>query len=327
MEQKTPKKFYRRINFWLGLLISTACIVWVLKDIDFVKLKEYFKSARPEYVVIAFLISSFSYFIRAFRWDFFFDKKPMPLFLAYKCLIVGFFMNNTLPARMGELVRARAGSLATGQSITSVLATIASERLLDGVTISLYFAVLFGYFAKPEDLAGNGGIYNVVYFFAAVAICTIITLIFRNSIYGVLERVNSKLHLKFLSFVLLRIKAFIAGLEPLFMWKRIFPASVLSLAIWGIEIVVYYFVMSAFGLNLGIAGLVLAVTVVNFSSLIPAAPGGIGVIEAAATLALVSIGVDPTAALAMIATQHVIQMLVVGIPGGCFFFSVMKKKT
>ena len=325
-QQETPKKFYHRADFWLGLIVSVACICWVLSQIDFVEFKGYIVSAELKYLVLAFIVCSSGYVVRSYRWNFFFEKKEMSLYTSYKCLIVGFFMNNTLPARMGELVRARAGSLATGQSNMSVLATIASERLADAITISLYFVVLFSSFAKPEYLDGNENIYYVVYFFAAVAVFTIITLRLRHFIYDLLERINKRLNLKIISYILQRVKAFIVGLEPLFMWRRILPATILSLAIWGIEIGMYYYVMLAFGMDLGISGLVLAMTVVNFVSLIPAAPGGVGVIEAFTTAALGSVGVEPTSALAMIATHHMIQIVAVGIPGGYYFFSVMKKK-
>ena len=60
---------------------------------------------------------------------------------------------------------------------------------------------------------------------------------------------------------------------------------------------------------------------VNFSSLIPSAPGGIGVIEAVASAALVSIGVPRELALVMVLTQHVIQYIVVCIPGAIMTLS------
>ena len=53
----------------------------------------------------------------------------------------------------------------------------------------------------------------------------------------------------------------------------------------------------------------------NFSSLIPSAPGAIGVIEAIASGVLISSGIDKELALPMVVTQHLIQYLMVGIPG------------
>ena len=77
----------------------------------------------------------------------------------------------------------------------------------------------------------------------------------------------------------------------------------------------YWSVSRAYGESLTLPLCVVFMVAVNFSSLIPAAPGGIGVIEAAGTAVLVSVGVEREHALTMVLTQHVIQYLVVGIPG------------
>ena len=94
-------------------------------------------------------------------------------------------------------------------------------------------------------------------------------------------------------------------LEP----ARLFRISLLSLVVWSLELWAYYQVSIAFKWPLGLGSLSLFLAAVNFSSLIPAAPAGIGVIEAAATLALVLIGVHRETALAMVASQHLIQIL------------------
>jgi uncharacterized membrane protein YbhN (UPF0104 family) len=72
----------------------------------------------------------------------------------------------------------------------------------------------------------------------------------------------------------------------------------------------------AFGGSITLSGTVLFLVAVNFSSLIPAAPGGFGVIELIAKSVLVSAGVaSPELALSMVLAQHVIQYAVIGIPG------------
>jgi uncharacterized membrane protein YbhN (UPF0104 family) len=91
-----------------------------------------------------------------------------------------------------------------------------------------------------------------------------------------------------------------------------------------VELAVYWQVSSAFHQPLELPKCVLFMVAVNFSSLIPAAPGGLGVIEAAATAVLVSVGLEHEKALTMVLTQHVLQYLVVGIPG-IFFLSTWRK--
>jgi dolichyl-phosphate beta-glucosyltransferase len=92
------------------------------------------------------------------------------------------------------------------------------------------------------------------------------------------------------------------------------PITLYSISVWFVELFVYWLVANAYGQSLSLGALGLFLAAVNFSSLIPAAPGGIGVIEAAATFALVQIGIQRETALVMVATQHLIQIGVIAVP-------------
>jgi hypothetical protein len=227
-------------------------------------------------------------------------------------LILGFFMNNVLPARTGEFVRAHAGSKVSSESRTTVLATIVNERLADGLTLSLLF-VLFSLHAGDAKLADE--LLLVAYLFGIVGFGILGVLILRQQFFAVIDSLHRRFHNRATTYLATRLNVFINGLAPLFSPRRL-PAVVLSsLAIWTIELSVYVAISNAYHADLSISGCVLFLVAVNFSSLIPAAPGGVGVIEAVTTAALVSLGVEKTHALAMVLTQHIFQYLVVGIPG------------
>lgn len=84
---------------------------------------------------------------------------------------------------------------------------------------------------------------------------------------------------------------------------------------WSLELAVFWWVSLAYGVALSLHQALFFLVVSNFASLIPAAPGGIGIVEAVSTGMLVSLGVDREAAFAMSLTQHVIQYVMVGMPG------------
>ena len=84
-------------------------------------------------------------------------------------------------------------------------------------------------------------------------------------------------------------------------------------------------ISNAFQAPIDISGVVLFMVAVNFSSLVPAAPGGIGVIEMVGSLALSSIGIDREHALSMVLTQHAMQYLIVGIPGAYVLLTSREK--
>jgi uncharacterized protein (TIRG00374 family) len=112
---------------------------------------------------------------------------------------------------------------------------------------------------------------------------------------------------------------------PMFTLSRAPVLCLWSVIIWSIELFVYVAVAKAFGASLTMSMCVLFLATVNFSSLIPAAPGGIGVIEAFASTVLVSLGLEKEHALAMVIAQHMIQYLVVGIPGALVLLTWKKE--
>lgn len=315
-----------KLRLLLGLLMSAGCLIWVVRSVESKELIEKIQSVNVGFLFLAVVTTVLSYLLRAYRWPYFFGERAPDFWTSYRCLILGFFMNNVLPARIGELVRAHLGGTASRNSRSLVLATIAGERLADGLAISLIFAVLFSFFSHTHTLEEGGALFYVAYLFAAAGLGVLVVLYFRHSLFGVFEKIGHYAPWHFVRYVLVRARKFIEGLEPMFRPQRLVTLCFLSSGVWLIELLVYFFVSKAFHYPLELGSLSLFLAAVNFSSLIPSGPGAIGVIEAFATAALVRIGVDRETALAMVATQHLIQILVVGVPGIYYFIFHMGGK-
>lgn len=315
-----PRSRKRAISLYLGLAVSVACLYWLFQSVESEQVILRLQKVNPFYLFTAVVTMSVSYVIRSWRWMYMFRDQVLTFASSYRCLILGFFFNNVLPARIGELVRAHLGGKASKLSRAYVLATIASERLADGVTISFIFAMLFVLGAGRVGLSQGKEIVYVALLFGVAALGTAVLLLLRNFVFRLLEKLSKVVPGHLGSYGLLKIKVFIQGLEPLLNPRRLLIISSMSLLVWTIELFVYHQVALAFGETLHLPILALFLAVVNFSSLVPAAPGGLGVIEAIATVALVKVGIERETALAMVFTQHLIQILVVGVPGLYLFF-------
>ncbi len=301
----------------LPWLVTGLALFFAFKGIEWHELWTSIKSADPLLIAAAFLLTNLSYILRAFRWQLLFPNTHLPLLSSLKVLILGFFMNNVLPARAGELVRAHLGGKVSGESRALVLATIASERLADGLSISLMFVLIIGLFGRGHldpDYADN--LMYVAYLFGGATVAVLLVLLFRARIFKLSAQLIEKYNRKSLTFTLSKAEVFINGLSPLCSPARAFKISLWSIVIWSVELLVYISVAKAFSSDLAISGCVLFLVAVNFSSLIPAAPGGFGVIELVAKNVLLSLGVASSElALSMVLAQHFIQYLVIGIPG------------
>jgi uncharacterized protein (TIRG00374 family) len=317
---KPKKSFSRRAFSFLGFLISLACLGWLISSIQIDKFLEQLQNVKIEFIFSAFLLTLLSYVLRSWRWTALFEDGALSFKNSYRCLILGFFWNNILPARIGEFVRAHLCGKETKESRAKVLATIAAERLADGVTISLIFVFCFALSSKAGVVEESRELYYAVYLFGAATFFTAILLIFRHKIFQIFEFLAEKYAHAVLHYGISKTKKFIEGLEPILRPRVLSIMVCQSVLVWSVEMLVYLQVSQAFGLSLDLGAVSLFLAAVNFSSLVPAAPAGIGVIEAFATLALVHIGIQKETALAMVGTQHLIQILAVGLPGIYFFF-------
>jgi uncharacterized protein (TIRG00374 family) len=314
LQDGSLKRIFTRVILPWGVTILALFLAF--RGIEWPLLWSHLKSADPVLLLAAFLLTNLSYLFRAVRWKLLFPRTELPLLSSLKVLILGFFMNNVLPARAGELVRAHLGGKVTGEQRTLVLATIASERLTDGLSISLMFVVIIGCFGRGHlDSTYANNLMYVAYLFAFVGFMVVVTLLFRKTIFRFTSALTKRFNSRSLTYALTKFEVFIDGLSPLCVPRRALQISLWSTLIWGIELLVYVAIANAFSAQLPLSGCVLFLVAVNFSSLIPAAPGGIGVIELVATNVLFSLGVGHELALSMVLAQHVIQYVVIGVPG------------
>lgn len=303
------RSFIKRVLPWL---ITVVALYFTFRDIDWKLFYSHIWNADFLLILGAVFLTILSYFFRGRRWQSLFPETVMNYADSTRVLTLGFFYNNILPARAGEFVRAYLGAQLTGKSRALVLATIASERLIDGLTISIMF-VLFALNIGDHEVSDN--LIIVAGGFAGISMVVLCTLIFRNSLFSVIQRIQRKSSKKSLHYTLTKLHTFIDGLSPLCSLRRAPILGGWSIIIWFNELLVFYLVTHAYGGQIPFAQCVLFMVSVNFASLIPAAPGGLGVIEAVGTAVLVSIGVPRELALTMVLTQHVIQYVVVGVPG------------
>jgi len=321
LKHPLSKWFLGRLKSLLPWLITVFALYIAFRDVEWETFFAHARSANVTWLALAFALTGVSYLMRSRRWQHFFPEPVLTYKKSATALILGFFMNNILPARTGELVRAHLGSRLSGKTRTLVLATIASERLADGLTISAIF-LIFTIGLGDTQLSRN--LYLVVGLFALVAVGVMSLLLIKDRIFSLANNISTRFNNKASRYTADRFQIFIEGLRPLFSVRR-FPMLILwSILIWGIELTVYYYVTVAFNYPLPLSYCALFLVAVNFSSLIPAAPGGFGVIEAIASAVLVSVGIEKELALTMVISQHLIQYFVVGIPG--IFLTLSWKK-
>jgi glycosyltransferase 2 family protein len=304
-----------KLSIIIGCLFSVACFYWIAQSVDSQDVFEKLRVLDHQSLFFAFILTIISYALRAFRWPYFFDAGVPSYWGSFRCVQIGFLMNNVLPARAGELIRAHVGGKVTKQSRMYVLATIAGERLFDGLTISALFGVLFALGSSADERSHGWQLSLVSLLFVAAAVFTLLLIVYQKRFLQLLHLLHKKITVKAIGSLIEWAESFMEGLSPMAQPKKILQLSILSLLVWTVELAVYWQVAEAFHEDLTIGGIALFLAAINFSSLVPSAPAGLGVIEAFASAALVQIGVSKHSAIVLVGTQHLIQIVVVALLG------------
>ena len=314
---------FKRLRFWIGILISLLFLVILVWSIDIRYTISELKSADYAYIIPAVALYFISVYFRSIRWKILLSPmKDIPVKRLYPVVVIGYMANNLLPVRLGELVRAyylaRRESVAGGSS----LASIAVERVYDGLTllsfclISVPFLISFGAFISITASSNTSAI-----IFASIAIAmfgsALLTLTFMSSSRFIRFRVA--LIKLFPPAIESKINAileqFLDGLASLKTLRSQATILIFSIPVWLSECGVYLLVAYSFGIHtyfpsvtVFLLAIILVTATSNLITAIPSSVGGIGPFEVAAQQTLVVLGLNSSLAAAYSGFVHIIAL-------------------
>ena len=140
----------------LGILISALCVFLVFKDLHISFLLESINQIRILYLILATILLWTSVWFRAIRWKYLFQVSNRPNTSSlYRCEMIGYFGNNILPLRLGELMRAYIIGKEWKLAKTYVFGTVILERILDTIALILLALLLIFIYPLEEKLLKN----------------------------------------------------------------------------------------------------------------------------------------------------------------------------
>ena len=116
------------------------------------------RGARLPFVALALGTVSLALFARSIRWRVLLTAEgKVPVWLAFWATAAGYFGNNVLPARAGEVVRSLMISRYSGFSKAFVLTTALSERVVDAIVLISVSALVLLTLPTPAGMARHCG--------------------------------------------------------------------------------------------------------------------------------------------------------------------------
>lgn len=294
------KKNAIEVKILLGLGISVLFMYLALKNIAFTELWNAFKEANYWYLIPATVILVLSHWLRAIRWRYFILPlariKTPSLFSA---TMIGYMGNVILPAHLGEFFRAYVVSKKQEISMSSTIATIVIERIVDVWSLLLIMAFTFIVYPFPSWVTKSGYLTFVLVFGFFIFLIVVkkhiqpTLKIIRSLLKPFPRTIGTKVEQLLLSFL--------EGLVLLKHWTHYVIITFYSIVIWALYAGVFYFTFYAFGFISNyhltwITSLVLLV-ITTLSVMVPSSPGYVGTYHWLCQLSLGFFGIPKAIAL------------------------------
>ncbi len=161
---------------WFGALVGVATLAWLLRGFEFDRFLAVLADADVRYVVLVPLAIAVEQLVRGWKWRQLLSPLrsigTLPLFGA---IMAGYLLGLLVPFGFAALARSWLVGRRAGLPMSSVLATVALDRLTDGVVFALLVPVALLLVVFPDP---TGGIRAGLVWGAAGSLVLFVVLLF-----------------------------------------------------------------------------------------------------------------------------------------------------
>ena len=275
------------------------------------KFLEAIRQADYRYIILAVFITIFWLILRAIIWRTLL-REQATFSQVFLTINEGYVLNNLLPFRLGEIGRTFILSRKANIGFWEVFSTILIERILD-LAIAVGLLLITIPFIVGADWAQEAAIMVGLLVFVSFFILYLLA-IYRERVILLYSSLSERIPI-LQKFGKERVSAFFDGLTVLTDIRRTIQVIILMLVNWGIGVLQYTLLLSAFypGASVLMGMFTLGVAALGVAA--PSSPAAVGVFELSIVGALSLFKVDPSTALAYAITVHVVQIVVTGVFG------------
>jgi uncharacterized protein (TIRG00374 family) len=322
------------IKFGASLAVAAVFIYLFVNKLDWLHVWRDARDANFSLIMLATCLMILTYVVRSLRWRALLTGMAAPTWLAlFRAVAIGFTALFLL-GRAGELlVRPAALSLKEPVKPSASYATVLIERVLDMVTVVIFFAINLAFFkfVRSEPAAIES--------FKLIRILGVsLLLVSAFGVYGLsIFRRRSQGALTFLDRKLCRLpepmytgvmnllRHISEGLAVLHNAKSLTTTLVYTAVLWMLVVTAYVLVMRAFGIpqsQIPYTGAIFVMGLSMLGSVVPTPGGATGPFHAAAAASLVFLGVERNQA----ASTAIVLHLVIFLPAVIFgLFYILKE--
>jgi uncharacterized protein (TIRG00374 family) len=270
----------RRIPGWLpqvlGYAISAGCLIWVLHGFPLNELGPTLRSLDYRWVCLAVATDLAVYVAHGWRWTTLLGPiARVSFWRTVQAIYIGLFANEVLPLRPGEVIRCYLLAHWSDLRLSLTFASLGVERIIDGVWIVAAFLVTASVKRGiPRDVT------------IGVQALSLLLLIGLGILFWIVMHKQHAHAVLSESRWSATLRHIVEGLHLMGNPRTLGLTAAISLLYLALQILSYFALMRAYGLDLSfwVAGGVL--TLVRLITVVPNAPGNLGLTNLAVVMAL-----------------------------------------
>lgn len=154
-EAGAERSRWRRWSPWIGGAIGVAALLWILSWIDYEQFLAVLAGADVRFLVLVPTVIAGEQLVRAWKWrQLLYPIRPVGAFGLFGAIMAGYFANLAIPVGVGPIVRCWLVARREGLKTSTVLATAAIDRLVDGVVFTGFVPLALVLVAVPDPTGG-----------------------------------------------------------------------------------------------------------------------------------------------------------------------------
>jgi len=301
-----------------GFVISIVCLVLVFRKVDIDQIKAAVENFHWHYFVLGLIALAFDYTIRIVRWAVMLRAGGAAI-SATRCaapFLGSITLNNVLPFRAGDVIRALVFPAALGVSRLTATASLLFERLVDMLTLLACLGV--GVLASSSASIPEWLQRSVVVL--AVIGCTMLFLIavFGDHAVKVLAYIEARMASRSarLAKVIVTVSGLIGSIGAMSRVSVLLLITALSACIWVGETGLFWAILHGLNIDVDFPGALTIMAVTTLSTLVPSSPGYVGPFHFAAYSMAVMFGSSASAAASFAVLSHLALWIPTTVAGG-----------
>lgn len=308
-----------RFRFLIGLGVSGVALYVVLRELDFVVLRDILTRATYLYLLPAASISILTLWLRAVRWQYLLQpigKIGRPRL--FSSIMIGYLGNNILPARAGDIIRAYVLGTRENLSSSAVFATIVVEKILDGYILLSFLTVGLALISFPGW--AKRMVLPITLFFLLVSLILILLIQGAGALLGMVKLALGVVPDPISKAVMVLLEKFVEGLQVIRKPTPVLVCLALTLMIWVLEAASVLCFLAALHIEVSWMAAALVEIAVAFGTMMPAAPGYVGTYQFLSMRVLALFGIEADYALGFSILMHAtLYVLTTGLGLWCWW--------